>query len=88
MNVCQIQPHQAENRLRRLVGEAPAAAAWLAAVVVTDWEALGTGQIQTFFAQHFKGHALADLVAALTVRGYHTRKSPPGTDGGVDILAG
>ena len=37
----------------------------------------------------FSGHALADLVGALLdAEGYLTRLSPPGPDGGVDILAG
>ncbi len=32
---------------------------------------------------------MADLVEVLlSIRGYHTRSSPPGADGGVDILAG
>lgn len=89
MNVCRIQRHQAESRLRGLIDGAPAAEAPLAPAVDTDWEALAAGQIQTFLAQHFKGHALADLVAELLrARGYHTRTSPPGADGGVDILAG
>ena len=36
----------------------------------------------------FAGHALADLVAEiLRVEGYTTKVSPPGPDGGVDILA-
>jgi restriction system protein len=45
--------------------------------------------IRDRIAQRFKGHRLADLVAALLqAQGYHARVSPPGADGGVDILAG
>jgi len=39
-------------------------------------------------AQELKGHALADFVAHLLgTMGYRTRVSPPGPDGGVDIVA-
>lgn len=39
-------------------------------------------------AQELKGHPLADFVAhLLNTMSYRTRVSPPGTDGGVDILA-
>lgn len=46
-------------------------------------------QIQSFIGRQFHGHALADLVAAiLDAQGYQTFVSPPGPDGGVDIIAG
>ena len=39
--------------------------------------------------ENFKGHELATLVEALlTAEGFKCRNSPPGADGGVDILAG
>lgn len=39
-------------------------------------------------AQQLKGHPLADFVAHLLNKmGYHTRVSPPGPDGGIDIIA-
>lgn len=39
--------------------------------------------------RRFQGHAMADLVdAVLRAQGYQTRVSPPGPDGGVDVLAG
>ena len=45
--------------------------------------------IRDRIAQRFKGHRLAGLVAALLeTQGFHARLSPPGVDGGVDILAG
>jgi restriction system protein len=45
--------------------------------------------IRDRIAQRFKGHRLAELVAALLeTQGFHARLSPPGVDGGVDILAG
>jgi restriction system protein len=39
-------------------------------------------------AQELKGHAFADLIAhLLEAMGYYTRVSPPGPDGGIDIIA-
>jgi restriction system protein len=46
-------------------------------------------EILKFIQATFKGHGLARLVAAvLRAQGYKTKESPPGPDGGVDILAG
>lgn len=46
-------------------------------------------RIRTYLSRRFKGHALAGLVdAVLQAQGYTTFASPPGADGGVDILAG
>lgn len=56
--------------------------------VATDIEDLAGQQIVSLIKSEFAGHALADLVAEiLEVEGYTTRVSPPGADGGVDILA-
>lgn len=45
--------------------------------------------IRARIAQRFKGHGLTDLIAAiLEGQGCVTKVSPPGPDGGVDILAG
>ncbi|MFZ4603343.1 MAG: restriction endonuclease [Caulobacterales bacterium] len=54
----------------------------------TDIEDVANQQIISLIKTEFAGHALADLVAEiLSVEGYTTRVSPPGPDGGVDILA-
>jgi restriction system protein len=46
-------------------------------------------RVRTHVAENFKGHRLAELVAAvLRVRGFVCDVSPPGPDQGVDILAG
>ena len=46
-------------------------------------------QIVGFISQKFKGHALVSLVqGVLEAQGYMVRSSPPGADGGVDIVAG
>ena len=54
----------------------------------TDIEDVANQQIVSLIKSEFAGHALADLVAEiLRVEGYTTKVSPPGADGGVDILA-
>lgn len=54
----------------------------------TDIEDIANQQIISLIKSEFAGHALADLVAEiLRVEGYTTKVSPPGPDGGVDILA-
>ena len=47
------------------------------------------GQVREYVERNFHGHGLSDLVAAvLEAEGYRVTISPPGPDGGVDILAG
>ncbi|OHX51662.1 restriction endonuclease [Planococcus faecalis] len=54
-----------------------------------DIETMGRDQIRSMIKQEFAGHRLQDLVAGIfSVEGYMTDISPPGKDGGVDILAG
>ena len=46
-------------------------------------------QVIDFIGRNFKGHDFARLVAGvLTAQGYKVQTSPPGPDGGVDIVAG
>ena len=52
-------------------------------------EEYALGQVREFVERNFHGHHLSDLVAAvLKAEGYRVTVSPPGPDGGVDILAG
>lgn len=54
----------------------------------TDIEDIAAQQIISLIKSEFAGHALADLISEiLEVEGYTTKASPPGADGGVDILA-
>jgi restriction system protein len=58
-------------------------------VEVQDIEQTATDQIINYIQSKFTRHKLAELVdAALRAEGYLTQVSPPGPDGGVDILAG
>lgn len=50
---------------------------------------IATNQIVEFIGRRFHGHEMAVLVeAVLQAQGYRTHRSPPGPDGGVDIVAG
>lgn len=54
----------------------------------TDIEDIANQQIISLIKSEYAGHALADLVAEIMrIEGYTTKVSPPGPDGGVDILA-
>jgi restriction system protein len=54
-----------------------------------DIEDVAQIQISAKVAEEFAGHDLATLVTALlTIDGFVCRQSPPGPDGGIDILAG
>lgn len=58
-------------------------------LTVSDLMEQSNTLIRARIAQRFKGHRLAELVAALLeTQGFHARLSPPGGDGGVDVLAG
>lgn len=57
--------------------------------IVPDPEDQAQTQIRAKIAEEFASHDLADLVASLLeIDGFVCRKSPPGADGGVDIMAG
>lgn len=54
-----------------------------------DLSQLAHDQIVAHIQSRFSGHALSDLVnAVLEADGWVTKVSPPGADGGVDVLAG
>lgn len=90
MTVCQISRNDAENRVKELlrkevidVGKEPEVPE-----EIIDTEEYARDQIVKFIGRKFKGHNLARLVEAiLHAQGYVTKKSSPGPDGGVDILA-
>jgi restriction system protein len=61
----------------------------LAVDETVNLEETARDQILKFIQENFKRHDLARLVdAVLRAQGYKTEVSPPGPDGGVDILAG
>lgn len=91
--VCQVQRNDAENRLKKLLKreahvKEQNVVLELAGEEIPDVEELARDQIMKYVGINFKGHELARLVEAiLQAQGYVTEKSPPGPDGGVDILA-
>lgn len=90
MTVCQIERNDAENRVKKLLQKGEIAEVAVKAEIeeVTDVEEYAKDQIVKHIGAKFKGHNLARLVEAiLQAQGYVTKSSPPGPDGGVDILA-
>jgi restriction system protein len=97
MTVCQIKRNNAEDRIKAVVGgrsdpgEPLEEGGETAAIGIEplDIEQAASDQILDHLRRKFAGHRLAVLVdAVLQAEGYLTRVSPPGPDGGVDILAG
>ena len=103
MTVCNISRNDAEHRVAAILEGKPdpGLANEFAPANKTDPISLSDDTATTDLAQaahdqivaqiqsRFKGHALARLVdAVLTAEGWVTKLSPPGPDGGVDILAG
>lgn len=91
MTVCQIKRNDAERRIQAILKgkKVPVADAETEQEERLDIEQLARDQIINFINQKFKGHELAKLVeAVMKSRGYTTKISEPGPDGGVDILAG
>ncbi len=99
LTVCQITRNDAENRIRAVVaGKAVASYARPQDLEPTDApesgiphdiEGWAREQIRSLISRKFAGHALSQLVAdILRAEGYQLHLSPPGPDGGVDIVAG
>jgi restriction system protein len=97
MTVCQISRNDAEKRIREILGGKadPGMSAEDGGELGDDGnqpldiEQVARDQMLEYIQRKFAGHKLATLVdAVLRAEGYLTRVSPPGPDGGVDILAG
>ncbi len=97
LTVCQIERNDAENRVRAILsgktdpgflGEERSDEEPTADQLPTDVEQLALDQVRGLIEQRFKGHDFSRLVEAiLQAEGYVTHLSPPGPDGGVDIMA-
>ena len=103
LTVCQISRHNAEERIRALIdGPMPVLKSKSLATVENDDEEEPADNVEIFdleraakdrivsrIQQRMCGHDLSRLInAVLVAEGYVTKLSPPGADGGVDILAG
>lgn len=101
MTVCEIKRNDAETRIRAVLDgkrdpgmqvSAGTANAQPEAEDATgaqlNLESISSDQIREFVEERFKGHELTRLIdEILRADGYFTYRSPPGPDGGVDILA-
>jgi restriction system protein len=96
MTVAKIERNDAERRFRQMMeGKASASSSprnpdeTTQLFERTDVEEIGWDAIRTHIKTKFAGHGLARLVeGVLIAQGYATKLSPPGSDGGVDVLAG
>jgi restriction system protein len=103
LTICQVKRNDAERRIRAFLAslsksggappprtEEPDEPSSDEPVPTTevDLERAGLDRIVRLIRERFTGHELARLVnALLQAQGYTTHLSPPGPDGGVDILA-
>lgn len=98
MTVCRISRNNAEERIKAVLEGKKVASAPIQSTgdqandeenIPTDIQQYAEDRIRTHIEQKFKGHGLARLAdALLKATGYTTAISPPGPDGGVDIVAG
>lgn len=104
LTVCNVSRNDAERRVAAVLNGKPDPGPSVAlekptknsavpseahTTVVPDLAQLAHDQILAHIQARFAGHALAGLVdAVLRGDGWVTKASPPGADGGVDILAG
>ncbi len=97
LTVFQVQRNNAEERFSQIMKSAgrpstqddDARETLDQNVAPIDLEQVAADQITDFIRRKYKGHELARLVEAiLKAEGYQTLLSPPGADGGVDIIAG
>lgn len=96
--VCQISRNDAESRLVAVANGATVPNATHVgdqALPIADsaegrdLKSDADDSIRRYIAINFRGHELARLVeAVLKAQSYFTQLSPPGADGGVDVLAG
>jgi len=91
LTVCQIERNDAENRIKKLLQKGEITEEGLKTDITEEAieiEEYAKDEITKYIGAKFRGHDLARLVdAILHAQGYVTKKSPPGPDGGVDILA-
>lgn len=91
LTVCKIERNDAEKRIINLVTGNPPNALVQPEEELEQFDLAeqSTDEIRKFIGQNFSRHNLARLVdGVLRAQGYYTQVSPPGPDGGVDILAG
>jgi restriction system protein len=90
LTIFQIERNEAEKRVRAMLLNGPKEKqSSHEPGPEVDLQQAATDELLLFIEHKFKGHELAWLVdGVLRAQGYKTEMSPPGPDGGVDILAG
>lgn len=100
LTIFKVSRNDAESRVRKLLESPTIATESVPEITASEadepagddtvnLEEAARDEILKFIQAKFKGHDLARLVdAILRAQGYKTEVSPPGPDGGVDILAG
>ena len=100
LTVFKVWRNDAENRVNEILALPPLALEGVTEYAEADPESLADDAkvdleetardtILKFIQSKFKSHDLARLVNSILIaKGYKTKISPPGPDGGVDILAG
>jgi len=96
MTVCEISRNKAEERVKIMLSgkqrditssNEPMEASENEAR--KDYESLSQDDIRLHITKKFKGHKLAELIGGIfKAKGFEIRISPPGPDGGIDIIAG
>jgi restriction system protein len=96
MTVCQIKRNNAESRVQAMLDgsidpylEKKAQEVEVEEEIEINIQEYAQDQIRSYIGANYKGHELTRLVTSLLkAQGYKTFMSPPGPDGGVDIVAG
>lgn len=90
MTVCRIQRNDAEKRVNAVLAGKFSSITSTSEEEVQEQnlEEIARDQIVSLISRKFKGHELTRLVdGILQAQGFKTYRSPPGPDGGIDILA-
>jgi len=93
MTFCQVKRNNAEERIKEIIKSQLDIGLTNEEEIEVSVEKINLAefaedQIIEKISQVFKGHKLTTLIAAiLRAKGYTTKTSPPGPDGGIDILA-
>jgi len=93
LTVCKIERNNAEDRIKELINQTVEVQKNIDSDTEDfseiDIEDYSKDEILKYIAKRFNGHNLTRLVAQiLSAQDYITTVSPPGPDGGIDILAG
>ena len=93
LTVGEVHAHNAEERVQKMLsGQIPSGNKDEEIDATDDdydLERRARDEIITVLGTKFKNHNLSRLINAILIaKGYTTKQSPPGADGGVDILAG